>query len=117
MKTLAVNDSGEIYLDEKGNIAVVDDLEGLRQKVMSVLKMIRGEWVLDVTAGVPYMESILIKGADEATVKNIYDKAILEVDGVIAITESSGVLERRTRRYSYSATVSTIYGRLGVTNG
>lgn len=117
MKTLAIDESGDIYLDAKGNIAVVDGLEGLRQKVMSVLKMIRGEWVLDITAGVPYMDSILIKGADEGTVRNIYDKAILEVEGVVAIANSSGVLDRVTRRYSYAADVRTIYGKLEVQNG
>jgi hypothetical protein len=117
MKTLSVDSNHDIHLDRNGNIAIADELEGLRQKVESVLRLIRGEWVLDKTVGVPYMESVFVLGATEGTVKNVYDKAILDVPEVVGITNSTGVLDRPRRKFYYTAQVQTIYGRLDITNG
>jgi hypothetical protein len=116
MRVVSVNDDHDIYLDGAGNLAVASDLEGLRQKVTSVLRTIRGEWILDIRYGVPYMEEIFIKGVTEGLAKNVYDKAILDIDEVIGISESTGVIDNKNRKFYYSANVQSIYGRFEVTD-
>jgi hypothetical protein len=115
MKTIALK-NGDLYLDADGNIAVVDGIEAVRQSVVTLLQMIKGEWVLDVTQGIPYMQEIFIINASESSVKNIYDKAVLSVDGVVTLLQSSGIItDRAQRKFSYAATVQTIYGKMEIT--
>ncbi len=117
MRTMSVNDDHDIYLDAEGNLAIAVDLEGLRQKVTSVLRTIRGEWILDVNYGVPYMEEIFIKGVTEGLAKNVYDRAILGVSEVVDIPESTGVIDNKERKFYYSANVRSIYGDFEVADG
>ena len=49
-------ETGDLYLDNKGNIARVSGLEYLPQKVRSLLSMQRGENVFVPTAGIRFFE-------------------------------------------------------------
>jgi hypothetical protein len=113
MKTISIQ-NGDLHLDASGNISMADGIEGLRQCVVSMLRTIKGEWILDVTFGIPYKQEIFIIGVREAAVRNIYDRAILEFKEVINISHSAGVLDRNQRRFGYAATVETIYGKMEI---
>lgn len=49
-------ETGDLYLDDKGNIARVSGLKYLPQKVQSLLSMQRGENVFAATAGIRFFE-------------------------------------------------------------
>lgn len=117
MNTIAVK-NGDIYLDEKGNLAVVDQLEALSQRVNQYLRLIRGEWALDLTRGQPYYEDIFKVNVKEGDVRNIFDSAIKEFSEVTSVENSVAVINRKTRKFIYAAKVKTIYGRMEIgTNG
>ena len=92
------------------NFLVNSDAE-IAQNISTRLKLLEGEWFLDVTSGTPYATEILGKGT-----RPYYDQAIkariLGTTGVTEITSYSSSLKNRT--LTVTATVSTIYGPVTV---
>ena len=74
------------------------------------LRLIRGEWFLDITNGTPYNSQILGAG-----MVSIYDEAIksviLNTPGVTGIIAYASQVEPSTRKASVSCTISTKYGQ------
>lgn len=85
------------------------DAEAVAQKVRSRLQLLRGEWMLDVDAGVPYLQEILVKPANTALAESLIKQTIIDTDGVAELRTFSLDFNRDTRILSLAATVSTIY--------
>ena len=109
MKTLSIQ-NGDLHLDEKGNLVSVTELEALRQRIEEYLKMIKGEWALDLTRGLPYMEDVFKVGVVEADVRQVFDSAIRSFSEVVGVTNSLSLIDTKLRTYKYAASVSTEYG-------
>lgn len=92
----------------RGNIA--QDAEAVAQKVRTRLYTLQGEWFLDTDAGVPYLQKITTKPVDLNYVEAVLKQTILDTEGVDSISNWSATLNRDTRKFSISCTVSTIYG-------
>lgn len=117
MKTMSIQD-GDIHLNRSGNIALAEGAEGLRQKLISRLRLSRGEWFLDVRDGVPYLQRILGRKVGsapvEGTVSQIFDTEILKEDEVRSILTSSATYLTSERKFSYIANLDTIYGSVSL---
>lgn len=94
--------------DHDIEFAIVTDLEQLRQRIQQHLRFFRGEWFLDTTEGVPYLTDLLGDRLDTSLVESVLYSQILEVDGVVSVSNISVVEVRRT--YRFTADVQTIYG-------
>lgn len=92
----------------RGNFA--DLAESVAQRVKTRLYLLKGEWFLDTTAGVPYLQKIATKPVDVAYAESVLKQTILQTDGVASITEWSADLNRQTRKFSVACRVTTIYG-------
>jgi hypothetical protein len=114
MKTLSIQD-GDLYTDSNGNLAVASDIEGLRQRIEEYLKTIRGEWALDLTRGLPYMEQIFVYGATEQELRRVFDSGIREFSEVVSVVNSVSVIDSKSRKYYYGASVYTVYGETEIT--
>lgn len=79
------------------------------QAVLTALLLHRGEWFLDINAGMPWETQVL--GFNTAS---IYDTAIktamLGVQGVLSILSYSSSLDSR-RNLTVNAIIETIYGK------
>ncbi len=113
VRTLGTIDD-DLALDANGNMQVVTELEGLRQKVQQKLRLWRGEWFLDTRAGVPYEQDILIRGVDPGLVTSLLNAQILAEPEVREIVEVSADLDRDTRVYTYTARVASIFGEMEI---
>ena len=113
MKTLSIRD-GDIYMDEKGNLASVSDLEATRQQIVEYLKSFRGDWCLDLSHGLPYIQKVFVVGASEAQLTQMYDSNIRNFPEVVGIVLSSSFIDTQRRVYYYHAQVQTIYGETEV---
>lgn len=84
------------------------------QAVKTVLLLWLGEWYLDITTGVPYLEGVLGKHSqDEAdmTMKS----QINDVQGVVNIASFQSIIDPVTRKYSIvDLVINTIYGQTQV---
>jgi len=78
------------------------------QAVLTRLKLIQGEWFLDVTVGTPYGTQIL---GENTT--NTYDLAIQEVilgtQGVTEIVSYSSTFDHQNRKVTVTCTIDTQY--------
>lgn len=86
--------------------------EAVAQAAMTRLRLLTGEWFLDILEGTPYSTQVL--GKNTAT---IYDTAIreriLETEGVTEIVNYSSALVGRS--LSINALINTLYGETVLT--
>ncbi len=75
----------------------IDGRDRQAQKIKITLRMWLGEWFLDNTRGIPYLEVIFEKGTRLSTIENIVKSAILSVEDVEAITSFSMNVNNATR--------------------
>ena len=68
-----------------GNLALVSDATAIVQAANSSLRMILGEWFLDPTQGVPYMQLFQRKGTPLALVKQTLVDTLLGVKGITRV--------------------------------
>lgn len=64
------------------SIFLIDSPESVRQNVKQRLLHFLGEWFLDLSAGTPWLESILIKGARQSQVEAILKARIIGTPGI-----------------------------------
>lgn len=90
-----------------------DSPECVAQAVVTRLKLLRGEWFLDLLEGTPYVPAVFGKHT-----RQTYDFAvrerILDTQGVTAIDEYESVFDGETRRLTVTVRISTIYGSASV---
>lgn len=84
------------------------DAGATAQCVKTRLQLLRGEWFLDTSAGVPYLQDICVKPANLPLAESIIKRTILETEGVAEIVSFSLTLDDRRKLQVY-ARVRTIY--------
>lgn len=90
------------------NIFLVDSPEAVAQAVSTRLKLLQGEWFLDIEAGIPY-DTKVIGFAGIPFYDTIIKEAILETAGVTGIQNYvSYILDQRDLHII--ATIDTFYG-------
>lgn len=107
--------TGNLVLDQAGNIKTVDDLEALRQKIVEKMQFLRGSWDINTTIGVPYKTEVLKKPVDAGLVVALFNSTITAEPDVIRILSVSANLDPGTRKFTYRASVLSTYGELEVT--
>lgn len=83
--------------------------ECVAQAVGTRLRLLAGEWFLDLQEGTPYAPAVLGRHTKES-----YDPVIrariLETEGVTGIVEYESEYDGETRRLVVSVTIDTVYG-------
>lgn len=100
----------DLALTADGNLDMVTDAEAVGQHARQRLMTFEGEWFLDTTAGVPWLDKILGRQFDATLAESVVKKEIVETDGVTAI-ESFGLRYVRGVRQLdvFDASVATEY--------
>jgi hypothetical protein len=108
-------------LDEVGDMVIghgdadylKDSPECVAQAVVTRLRLLRGEWFLDLTDGTPYVPAVFGKHTRES-----YDIAIrqriLETEGVTELVEYESLFDGETRRLTVNTRINTVYGPAAV---
>jgi hypothetical protein len=89
--------TGDLAFDDLGELVLVDGADAVAQEIQTRLRWWRGEWFLDTSRGAPYLESILVKGVTEATVRAILKGEIEAVPGVARVRSMVVSIDRATR--------------------
>ena len=109
---LRLNDDGipDIYLDERGDLAIAHDGEAVGQHMAQRLKTHKGECPLNKNAGVPWLGDVLGKGYNEELATTVIKTVIGRTDGFKSI-DSFAVKFNKTKREveGYDISVKTIY--------
>lgn len=101
--------TGDLLLNNN-DLMVIDNAERVAQQILITLRFWLGEWFLDTTQGVPYLEYILIKNPNENHIRQILTDAILSVEGVETVDNMELDFDTRNRKMAVTYTVTTDYG-------
>ena len=103
--------TGDLLL-QNNDLMIIDNAERVAQQILITLRFWYGEWFLDTTQGVPYLEYILVKNPNENHIRQILTEAILSVEGVNTVDDMELDFDVRNRRMVVTYTATTDYGLL-----
>lgn len=87
----------DFALDDAGNLQTVTGREAIAQHVKIRLRFFRGEWALDTREGTPYWEEILIRGASDSVVSEVFRRVVAETPGIASVRQFAISIDRQTR--------------------
>ncbi|PZT35153.1 hypothetical protein A7X93_00680 [Stenotrophomonas maltophilia] len=97
------------------NVVLVDGASRVRQQVKVTLMTRFGEYFLDVTFGVPYLESILVKRPNRSEIEAVLRQRINDVPGVTGVTRMQLNIDRERRQLEVSFQANTDEGLIADT--
>ncbi len=109
MISRSLNSSNDLYL-LNGRISTVQDGNEVLQHVRTRLLTYQAEWFLDTTAGIPYLQSILIKPANLSATESIIKSEILQTPGVDGLSAFGLEFNKTTRTLNINFTAQTTFG-------
>ncbi len=115
---LALDADGDLAFDETGSPYFTRGLPAVKQACYIAVSMIRGEWFLDLDAGVPWLErdgvdaatAILGQRFDESKVRREVRAALFTVPEIVDVPVLTAAFNSTTRRVSVSWEALTAFG-------
>lgn len=95
-----------------GDVLFIDNAERVAQQIKIQLLTFLGEWFLDVTHGVPYLDYVLVKNPNFTLIRELFREQILKVDGVSNLVSIDIDFESATRKMLLSYEAETEYGMI-----
>ncbi|WP_418187324.1 hypothetical protein ACNSOP_09225 [Aliarcobacter lanthieri] len=114
MDTLKLDDTGDLCLCKKNNLAIYRDLNAVIQTCENYVKATLNEMILNYNNGVPYFQTVFNTNVNIPLFEDSIKNRLLEVDGVEKVLSVKAEVNNET--LSYIAYIQTIYGN-GVING
>lgn len=102
-------------LFNSGDIVLVDGAARIAQQIKVTLLTWYGEYFLDTTFGVPYLESIMVKAPNRADIEWILRQRILDVPGVDRVDAMSIQYDNQTRNMLVTFSATTQEGAVADT--
>lgn len=93
-----------------GDLMIIDNAERVAQQILISLRFWYGEWFLNTTEGVPYLEYIMVKNPNIAHVRQILTEQIEAVGGVQKVDSMSIDFDRQGRTLAVDYSATTDYG-------
>lgn len=103
-------DTHDIDLSPSGDASWIEAAERVQQQIKVTLLAFLGEWFLDITFGVPYLEAIMVKGPDRAQIEAILRASIADVPGVSSVRRLSIEIDRPQRQLAVNFEAATDFG-------
>lgn len=110
MVDIALRANDHDILIKDGDFLLIDNAERVAQQIKVKLLTFLGEWFLDTTWGVPYLEYILVKQPNQELIKQILSEQILSVDDVKSLNALELDYQVKVRTLIINYEVSTEYG-------
>lgn len=108
MSDFKIGGDGDLVI-ENGDVVIVDGLEAIGQHVSIRLRSFKGEWFLDQSFGVPYLQEVLGKGTPVTRLRAIFQGIILGTDGIASVDsmDLDYAGEARTLTVTFQATTDS----------
>lgn len=110
---LELSEDGDLALDLMGATRLIGGAQRVRQQVEITLRAFFGEWFLDTSFGVPYLEEILTKSPDRASIEAVLRSRIVDVPGVTAVRRLDLEMDRTARALRVTFEAETAEGLAG----
>jgi hypothetical protein len=90
--------SRDLVISETGQVRLTDGVpEAAAQRIAISLLMFTGEWFLDLAAGVPYYEEVLIKNPDLDLIRALFRRKVAEDAYVVDVPRCEVTFNNATR--------------------
>lgn len=113
MRVRALDTNGDMTWGFGSQNFLIDNVQLVKQKILTGLNLWAGDYFLDTTKGMPWATKVLGR-----TPQAIYDAAIQQqirgTKGVTGVTQYSSSFNPRPRALSVVVSVSTLYGPLTI---
>lgn len=110
MLDLALNAKSHDLIVNDADLMAIDNAERVAQQIKIQLLTWRGEWFLDTTHGVPYLDYILVKNLSIELIRSIFREQIMSVDDVNDVVDIEIDYDVKTRIMTVAYEASTSYG-------
>jgi hypothetical protein len=107
---LALAADHDLDLSRSGDASLLDGAERIAQQIKVSLQTLLGEWFLDVTVGVPYLERVLVKTPDRAAIEAIFRTRITAVEGVRFVRRLDLMIDHQGRALAIAFEADTDEG-------
>ncbi len=112
---IAVNENRDIFLDAKGNIALVRNVLAVKESAQEAAQSQTGEMIYAVDRGIPNFKVVWNGAPSVAQFEAALRRELLRVTEVIGVPSISAKLVGDA--LVYTATIQTPYGTQVLTNG
>lgn len=106
----------DLVIAPPGDVQLVDGAARVAQQIKVTLLMFLGEWFLDTSFGVPYLEEILVKNPKFAGINALLRARIIDVPGVTRIRALTMDFNRQGRALTVTFNAETPFGLTGPHN-
>jgi hypothetical protein len=106
----------DLVIATNGDLQMLDGAQRVAQQIKVTLLAFLGEWFLDTSFGVPYLEEILVKNPRPAVINAILRARILDVPQVSRIVSLSLDFDRPRRSLLVTFEADTPEGLTGPHN-
>lgn len=106
----------DLVIASNGDIQLLDGARRVAQQIKVTLLAFLGEWFLDTSFGVPYLEEIMVKNPRWSTVNAVLRARIIDVPSVIRIRTLRLEFDRARRSLSVTFDAETSEGLTGPHN-
>jgi hypothetical protein len=104
----------DFLLDASGDLDMtngdITQAPSIVQAIQKKLRLIKGEWFADTSAGVPYYEEVWIKNPVPEHLEQIFKDAILSVEGVNSVVSLDLDYDNETRTLTVTFEADTVDG-------
>jgi len=109
MIDLKIDANNELVIQNGDLVLTSDEDDAIAQHIRQRLRVIKGEWFLDRTLGLPLFDLILEKNPNSNLVATLFKQIILETPGVTKLNTYTQDFDKRARTLtiSFEATFST----------
>lgn len=110
---ILLNAAHDVHLTPAGDLMLVSGAQRIAQQIKVTLLAFLGEWFLDVSFGVPYLEQITVKNPRLSVVQTVLRSKVAAVPGVERVREVRLNFDRQRRTLAVTVKADTSEGLVG----
>lgn len=110
MLDLALDAKKHDLIFADNDVIFIDNAERVAQQIKIQLLTFMGEWFLDITHGVPYLEYVLLKNPNFTLIREIFREQILSVEDVSGVVDIDLEFDDAARELTLYYKAETDYG-------
>lgn len=101
--------TNDLQITNRDLIVIQDTTDAIVQRLRIRLKFFKAEWFLNLEFGLPFTQTIFVKGVTQGEVDSLFRTQILGTPGVIELLTFTSTLDPASRAYTttFSCRAST----------
>lgn len=112
MINLYIDPSTNDIVIDKRNVKTTQGEAALAQLCENRLLMLKGDYFLDKTQGIPYISKVFVKTSDKSLIDSFFKSTLLNTSGVKSIISYTGKYIGLSRAYQIEFKVNTNLGEV-----